>query len=808
MKSYNYRHKYLIFRQLLVIMVMAGTLLAQSGSSITLESVNVEGNTTTSADLIRFTAGLKQGQIIKPGDFSRGVKQLWQMGLFSNIQIVVDEENVDGVSITIQVVENPVLASVNYKGNKKIGDNKLKEVIALYPGQRITPNLLTEARNKILKEYYDDGFLLATVNAELTDADPVPTAVDADLATERKAVRFIINEGKKVRIKRITFEGNKNYSDFKLRRVLKETKQQRWYLFWRSHFDKKKFEDDKQKLVKFYRNRGYRDIAVIEDTVKYVSSKKRMNVHITVNEGPKYHFRRFSLEGNTLFSDNELRSAFNLLPGDVYDEEEFNKALYERMQSMYMDRGYIYSNITPDITPVGKDSLDVHFSIVENHKVFVRNIYISGNDRTRENVIRRELTIFPGDVFNRQRLIRSQRDIWLLNYFGNVVPDVIPVDEDEVDLDIAVEERSSDRASLNVGFTGEYGMTGGGSLEFTNFRGLGQRLVLSVNTGTNFSIYNTNPTKYHSFSLSFTDPMVFDTPNLVGASIFYSFRGASNQSYYPLEFTIKGGSANWGRRLRWPDNYFRTSWGLQVTKKSYDGSEEDLETYIGGLTETVGIKLTQVISRDSRDRPEFPTLGSRMTWETSLSGWLLGGNEDFHKHVLNLEWYTPTFDKFVLMSSFKIGVIGRLPSEGDEVSIVPLDEKFILGGNGIPYGNMLRGYPDNSIGPRSSTGSPTGGNTLLKLSAELRYPFSQNPVIYGALFAEMGNVWNSHDMLEPFYLERTGPLTFKRSAGAGIRFFMPMIGMLGFDIGYGFDDVTGDGKPVGWKTTITFGQQF
>jgi len=795
-------------RYITIILFLLGTIFAQVSQEIILKEVKVEGNTTTNSDLIRYTSGLRSGNTIKTGDFARGVKQLWSMQLFDNVQLYLDEETPDGISLTIKVVESPMLGKVHYRGNKKISTAKLKEDLSLFPGQRISPNLVVQLEKKIKLLYAEDGYLRASVNIQLTDSD---SAASFSTVTQgnSKDITFTIDEGKRVKIDRITFSGNNEFSDWRLRKKLKETKQQRWYLFWRSTYDENKYDDDKQALLTFYRNHGYRDISIVTDSVSYAADKKHMNIHMKIAEGNRYRHRNFTWEGNVLFEDNELKEALDINPGTVYSEEQFNKAVYERVQGLYMDRGYIYSNITPNVTPVGVDSLDVHFTIVENHKVYVRNILISGNERTRENVIRRELTIFPGDEFNRQRLIRSQQDIWLMNYFSNVIPDVLPVDEDEVDLEIIVEERSSDQASMNIGFTQEYGITGGGSLTFNNFRGLGQRFTISISTGTNYSLYSrVKPTKYHSFSLSFSDPMVRDTPNLLGFSLFYTFQGASTQYYYPLDITVRGGSVRWGRRLRWPDNLFRSSWGLQVTQKNYDGAEDDLETYVGGLVKTVGIKLSQTITRDSRDRPEFPTRGSKFAWTTSVSGGLLGGNEDFHKHVLNLEWYTPTFSKFVLMSSLKLSAIAELPSKGDEISIIPLDEKFIMGGNGIPYGNALRGYPDNSVGPQTSGGSPTGGNTMLKFSTEFRFPFSQNPVIYALIFADMGNVWRSHNLLEPFHLERKGSFELKRSVGAGIRFFMPMVGMLGFDIGYGFDDILGSGEPTGWNTTITFGQQF
>jgi outer membrane protein insertion porin family len=783
------------------------TLLAQAPEEITLLGVEVEGNRLTSDTMIRYTAGLRPGETINTGDFSRAVKRLWQLGLFKNIQIRLDKESSDGVFITISVEENPILGSVKYKGNKKLKDKKFEEEVDLRTGQRITPGLIKKVEDEIKALYADEGYLLAEVEGELIPPKGDTTALTPKEALTRDLV-FRIKENKKVKLKHIDFEGNQAFSDYRLRRVLKETKQQRWYLFWRSYFERDKYQEDKDKLATFYRNHGYRDFAILKDTTFYSPNKRSMSIRITVEEGPRYRYRNFSWEGNTLFDISTLERVLNLKSGDYYNEEEFNVALYNNVQGLYMDRGYIYSQIEPNFIPVGEDSLDIHFVITENHQVYVRNIYIHGNTKTRENVIRRELRIFPGDVFNRDHLIRSQRDLFILNYFSNVVPDVTPVDEDEVDLEITVEEKSSDRANANIGFSGVYGMTGGGGVEFNNFRGLGQQLLLSFNVGSRYTLYANQPTsKYRSFNFSFVDPMIFDTRNRVGFSAFYIFQGQATSYYFPLDLTTRGGSVQWGRRFKWPDDFFRGYWVFRMVKKNYQGSQEDLERYVKGLTVTKGINITQVLSRDSRDRPEFTTQGSRFVWEATYSGGFLGGNEDFYKHVLNLEWYTPTFWKFVLMSSLKMGVIEPIPAEKGERSIIPFDEKFVMGGNGIPYGNMLRGYSDNSIGP-VIRGNPVGGNALFRAVVEFRVPFSENPVIYGLAFAEGGNVWNTTSMTEPFNIARRGPLSLKRAAGVGIRFFMPMIGMLGFDMGYGFDDVSGNGKPEGWNYTILFGQQF
>jgi outer membrane protein insertion porin family len=799
-------------RLLIIYIFIIATNQAQSQQDIILSAIEVEGNTNTNTEIIVFTSGLKVGSVINAGDFSRAVKQLWQSNLFNDVQIYGSDNYQDSIAVTIKVEEAPILTSIQINGNKKVSKSKIDEKLNLRIGQRISDQLLETGRLNILSLYKEEGYLLADVVSSLKMLNNDSITFKVKNQENMRKLVIDIDEGRKVKIDDIYFIGNKNLTSWKLRRALKETKKQRWYLFWRSSFDENKYADDKEKLRAFYQKHGYRDAMITSDSIAYSSDNKKMEIWLNVIEGPKYYYRDFNWEGNDLYTDNQLSQALGLNKGEAFNAEQMQKGIYERAQALYMDRGYIYSNIVPEITPVGKDSLDINFTVIENHKVYVRNINISGNTRTRENVIRRALRIYPGDVFSREKLIRSQREVWILNYFGNVIPDVLPVDENNVDLEISVEEKSSERANLNVGYSEEFGLTGGGGLQFMNFRGKGQSFNISASTGLSgrsSSYYNYNAgerSKYHSFSLSFTDPMVNDTPNLIGGSLFYSFQGASTQYYYPLDIKVVGGALNWGRRFRWPDDFFRGRWGIQITQKNYDGSQNNLDLYTGGLTQSVGVNITQVISRDSRDRPEYTTSGSRVMWSTTLSGGLLGGNEDFHKHVLNMEFYTPLISKFVLVNMGKIGAIGSLASKDDEISIIPYDERFIMGGNGIPYGNMLRGYDDNAIGPISSSGSAIGGNTMFKFTSELRFSLSENPTIYLLAFAEAGNVWANQNMTEAFYLTRESSFSLKRAAGVGVRFFMPMVGMLGFDLGYGFDDINGDGQPEGWKTTITFGQ--
>ena len=785
---------------------------------ITISSVKVNGNLTTSEKTIVFTAGLREGQTISPADFPRAIKRLWQLGLFQDVQIQYEEETEDGLAIIIEVVENFILGDIRFAGNKKIKDRKFDDEISLSTGQRIKLNTLHNTEKSIRKIYAEKGYLNVKISSELSMPKKDLSLFGGKGKELIRDLTFTIEENRKVKIGKIIIDGNESISDLRLRWEMKETKQQPWYLFWRSTFDNKKFDEDKNLLSAYYRNKGYRDFKIISDSIEYSPNGKKMNIILSVEEGPRYKYRNFSWEGMTLFDQETLERALSLEKEERYSDEEFNMAVFSRVQGLYLDRGYIYSRVEPKITPIGKDSLDIHFMITENHKVYINNISILGNTRTRENVIRRQLRVFPGDVYSQELIARSYREVMMLNFFANAAPNILPVSEDKVDIEFTVEEKPAGQASANMGYSQYYGLTGGGGLSLPNFRGKGQSFSFSYNEGVSsggqnsymYQGYNVDRPKTRRASISFTDPMVNDTKNLIGASLGYDMRGGGSAMYYsPLETTSTYGSIMWGRIFKWPDDYFRGTWRFMVRRRAYSGSQSDLDKYAGGKTQTDGISFVQTIRRDSRDHPEFPTIGSHFSINSTLSGWVLGGQENFHKHVLNLEWYTPTFWKFVLMNSMKIGIVKELPSQDGSSSYIPYYDRFIMGGNGIPYGNPLRGYDDNRVGPVTLSGNPIGGNALVKFGTEFRVPFAENPVVYGLIFAEMGNVWSSGDLMERLSLPRNGPLDLKRSVGAGIRFFMPMIGMLGFDIGYGFDRVNGYGElEPAWKTTLTFGQQF
>ena len=779
-----------------VIVLFLSNSIAQTTQNIIILGVAVQGNKTISESSIKIQSGIIEGKKITFDDIPDAIKRLWKLKIFSDIQVYIDKATEDGLFLIIQVEEYPRLGEFKVIGNKKIRKSKFDDELKLISGKVLSTALISETKRKIRDLYEEDGFLLVEIKEELEPGEKENT----------QNLLIHIKEGKKVRIKDVVFKGNVQFNESKLRRILKETRRRNLFVLKIGEFDQEKYKEDKQKLVDFYNKEGYRDFEIQKDSIFYSDNKKYMFLTLDVYEGPRYKYRNISFSGHNLYTDEQLAAVLGIKPGDYYDKEELQKAVYERLNGIYMDRGYLFFQIIPKETPISEDEIDLHLSITENHQVSIGRIHVVGNDRTHENVIRRELKVFPGDIFSRDALMRSQREIFILNYFSNVVPDVIPISEDEVDVEIAVEEKSSDRANLSFSISQMYGLIGGGSVEFNNFRGRGQQVRVSYQQGAQYRIAGSGATPYKSISLGFTDPWLLDTPNLIGGSIFYSERGSSGYYYYPFDLSQLGASLRWGRRFKWPDNYFRGTWILSAAKKEYRNLDEAyLNSVLLGQSKTTGVSFTQIITRDSRNRPEFPTMGSVMRWSSSLSGGFLGGTEHFHKHNFSMEYYLPTIWKLVLFNQVEFGVINKIK----ESSIIPPDERFIMGGSGMIYGVALRGYPDNSVGPvrsGSSSGySPWGGETLFKYSLEYRVPISEEPTIYGLIFAEAGNVWKN--------LGKTDPFDLRRSAGFGVRFFMPALGMIGVDLGYGFDDIdpegyTGYGKPEGWKTHFIFGMPF
>lgn len=776
----------------IAIILLSTYLIAQTPQKMKLLGVSVQGNTSISESSVKVQSGLMTGRMIDYSNISEAVRNLWDLRMFSDIQILMDKATDVGLFIIIKVKEYPRLGKVELKGNKKIGDSKINEEIYLLPGKVLSPFLLQECERKIKELYKEDGYLLATVEADTQKSEKANI----------KGLVIKIKENKRVRIKNITFSGNDNFTERKLRRSLDKTKQRFLWLFRLGKYNKEEFEEDKKLLRSFYRNHGFRDIEVVADTITYTKNKKRMNIDIKINEGTQYKYRNITFSGNTLYESEMLAGLLGVKEGDTYNQEEFDKGMYEKIQGLYMDRGYLFFQINPIEVPVGDNEVDVELQITENYEVAVRQIKFVGNDKTHENVMRRELKIYPGEKFNRTKLMRSNRELFMLNYFSDIVPDVIPANDKEVDLEFKVEERSADRANMSISYSELYGFIGGGGIEFNNLMGTGQQLKLSYQQGVNYSFGSSGTAAYKSMSIGYTEPWLFDTPNLVGGSLYYSERGSRQSTYAPSLYdrNYYGGSVRFGRRFQWPDNYFQGIWSVGYTRSEITRVYDENSPYKVGEGYG-GVSLTQVISRNSLDKPQFPTNGSNFSITSTLSGGPLGGKEDFHKHVLSMDNYTPVWWKFVFRNSIEFGVVSDL---GDKSTVYDYNQ-FYLGGAGVLVrGTSLRGYEENALGPGRYIGNSwyAVGSSMLKYSFEMRLSISDNPVIYALAFMEAGNLWED--------LSTTDPFDLKRSIGFGARMFMPQIGMIGIDFGYGMDDVKYDNKlgPAGWKTHFIFGMPF
>ena len=529
---------------------------------ISIQSVIVEGvNRLTPEDVIR-ASRLYKGRDINMEDIQKSIKTLWNLRQFQDIQVFVDEESAEGVALRIVVVELPILEEYVIKGNKKLSKTSIEDELELNIGQLVSEYDIFEAKKAIENKYKESQY-------HNTNIDITTEAGQKDFT---KKLIINIKENKKTKIRRIEIEGNKSISKRSILRQLKKTKAKKWYLPWRGGFEKTEFDEDLKNLRSYYTRKGFRDFYITDKSVNLTENNKGLRIVLKIHEGPKYYFRNFSWDGNIVHSDKELQDRLGFEKGDTYNEEKFTQSISESVSPLYMDEGYFHFMINPVITPVGDDSLDVQFNIVENQIVRIRKINITGNDKTHENVVRRELRMYPGDIFNRKKLIDSYRDIIILQYFENVTPDVKPVGVDQIDINLDLIEKSADKANFSMGYNGTYGLTGGGGVEFRNFRGRGQTLSINYHLGigsiTPSNQFNSgytptssgNAAGYQSFSLSFMYPWILDTPNLLGISFYYQERCQGTGNYLPFDIKSKGGSVRWGRRFNWPDRFFRGTW--------------------------------------------------------------------------------------------------------------------------------------------------------------------------------------------------------------------------------------------------------
>jgi outer membrane protein insertion porin family len=583
---------------------------------------------------------------------------------------------------------------------------------------------------------------------------------------------------------------------------MNEISETKWWKFWGGgKFDPKKYKEDKESIIKFYKKNGYRDAEILSDTLIYSNDKRDLKIVMDVYEGPQYKLRNVNWEGNTVYPAEVLNERLDFAKGDVYDLEKFEQNLrgnekQSDVSALYLDNGYLTFNLQTKENKVDDDSIDVTIRVEERNQFRIGRVDIYGNDKTKEKVIRRELYTIPGDYFNRGLLFRSVQNLANLQYF-NVEelygPEGISTklsSDSTVDVGFKVSEKSSDYLNASVGYSGSFGFSGAVGVTLTNFSiaepfRLGGGQVLSFNW--QFGVGSL----YRTFTLGFTEPWMFDTPTSVGAELF------DTRQQYVYDLRQSGATIRVGRRLKWPDDFFYIQGRFRY---QYNNVIEGQGYYREGVTNQFSVGA--LISRKNIDNPIFPSTGSSIQLDAELTGGpILPGDVDYLKLSFTSEWYRRLFNsnRIVLYTIADVGYIDEIVPG---TNIQPF-EFFYMGGNGLVIATTsLRGYDDRTVGPKNpTTGQVIGGRVMAKFGAELRLAVTLEPIpLYILAFAEAGNVFEN--------FQKTDIFDLRRSVGFGARILINPIGLIGFDIGYGFDRKITDGQDPSWLFHFQFGRGF
>ena len=795
--------------------------------------ISVEGNKSTDATTIIANSGLKVGSEIQvPGDQTlNAIRQLWTLNIFSDIQILIDREIDEGVFLLIKVEEYPRLEKVVIEGNDEIDTDDIEKQITFLRGTVISPQAISKLKLRIKNLYDEEGYLNAKITdniyeyftADTSDEDITVTWRNKkDLSDEyellyesddqtysnliarikdRVLLKLTIEEGEEVIVREIVFNGNEVFDDDDLSSAMEETSEAVWWKFWSSaQFKPKDFKKDKQLIVDYYKENGYRDAEILDDSLIYYNDNKDLKIVMNVYEGPQYKIRDITWEGNTVYPDEVLEQRLGFTKGDVYDYKKLQQNLRGNesqtdISALYLDNGYLTFNAQTEEKKVAPDSIDVHIRIEERNQFRISRVEIHGNTKTKDKVIRRELYTIPGDYFNRAFLFRSVQQLANLQYFsaeGLYGPGGIDtkLDSDStVAVTFNVEEKSSDYLNASVGYSGSFGFSGSIGVTLTNFSitnpfSLGGGQILNFNWQFGFGNI------YRTFTVGFTEPWMFDTPTSVGVDFF------DTRQQYVYDLRQTGGTLRVGRRLKWPDDFFYVQGRFRY---QYNNVLEGQQYYREGVTQQFTLGAT--LSRRNIDNPIFPSMGSIVTLDMELSGQpLLPGDVDYLKTLFKVEWYKRLFNSNRIVL-YTVADFGYLHETVFGTPIQPF-EYFYMGGNGLVIATIpLRGYDDRTVGPRNIFGEVIGGRVYSKVGAELRFAVTLEPIpLYFLTFAEAGNVFES--------FEKTDIFDMVRSVGFGARILINPIGLIGFDFGYGFDRQEVEGIPPQWLFHFQFGKGF
>ena len=814
----------------------------------------VDGAKYVDGSMLSMIADLRVGNTIKiPGDdISRAIRKIWEQGLFEDVSINATNFVGNKVFLQICIKERPRVSKFSFKGIKKSEADDIRNKINLSRGDIATDHLLTKTTRIIEGYYFEKGYNNVDIDIQQV----------ADTARENYIdMQIYINKGPKVKIGKINVIGNEHLADGQILAAMKDTKQRGHFdplsplgplvvntvadvitlkplraitgveeyfydnyrprIFKASKFLESNYVDDKKHIIEKYNAKGYRDARIVRDSV-YRIDDKNLGIDLVIDEGNRYHYRNINWTGNTKYSDETLNSILGIKPGDVYNKELLDKNLnYSEtnldISSLYMDDGYLFFRVDPVEVAVDNDSIDLEICLTEGKQARINNVTLTGNTKTYDHVVLRELYTRPGQLYSRSDVVRSIRELATLGFFNqeSINPDVQPnFSDNTVDINYSVEEAAADQIRFSAGYGAGFLMLEAG-LQFSNFSmrnifnkkawrplpmGDGQKLSLNVTT------YGTH---YISYGLSFTEPWLGGRkPNALSVSLYqsYFYKYVDRNSPDWGWFKMTGGTIGLGRRLTWPDDYFSLYQGINLKRYNLNNYQTGYLNVGDGNGQFNLISYNFVLSRNSVSQPIYPRNGSEFQLGLEITPpYSLLSSKDYssleenekykwiemHRWSFKAAWYTELYDKLVMMTRVRFGYLGHFNSQ---IGPTPF-HRYYLGGDGLNNISMdsrelvgMRGYGNNALTPgyyNNSSSGGTGGNLMTKYTLEMRYPLSLNPqaTIYALTFLEAGNCWLGFENFNPFEV--------KRSAGLGVRIFLPMFGLLGLDWGYGFDDVYG-----------------
>lgn len=768
----------------------------------------------------KLTVGEK---ITVPSDAtSNAVKNLWAQGLFDDVALEINRIEGDSIFFDFNLGERPRVSKVQLIGLSKSETTEVLEKLNNQKGKIVNENLNNNINSIVLKYFNTKGYLNTTIKI---------TTVNDTSDVNSRIVKVKIDKNSKVKVNALTIVGNKDFTDAKLKKFLKKTKERKIYkILGTGKFLKDKYEEDKDNLIAKMREKGYRDAEIIKDSV-YKFDNKSVNVDLKIYEGPKYYFGDVTFSGNAKYPTAVLKQILKIEKGEVFSEAKLEKTLRsspssDDVSSIYLNDGYLTFNADPVQIRIKNDTVDLEIRIYEGPQYTINKVILKGNEVTNDKVILREIRTKPGQKFSKEALVRSQRQITQLGNFDEQKIDIKPIPnpvDGTVDIQYTVVEKPSDQIELSGGFGGGR-VVGTLGLTFNNFsaknifnfkeykplpRGDGQKLSIRGQTNGKF---------YQSYSFSFSEPWFGGKkPIYFGISAFTSLQsnGLANGNPGLEKIRLNGLTFSLGRQLKFPDDYFRVDYAANL-------QQFKLNNYRGYLFESgnsYDLSLSQVLSRSSEDSPIFPTSGStlKFTVQATLPYSSFNGKNydnlstterytfaEYHKWKFDSRFFQRIYGKLILRAQAQFGFIGYY---NKQVGQAPFG-RFKLGGDGLQGFDFLqgseviglRGYLNNSIVPEGAV-TTAGSPIYNKFVLELRHPVTlgESATVFLLAFAEGGNTWNKFSDYNPFNV--------KRSVGIGARIFLPIFGLLGIDYGYGFDKIPGNAKANGAQFHFSIAQQ-